>query len=56
MKSFKDELRKWQQSKRKQEKPKKKQQEKLSEQDIKELMGMNRAIYSRGRGGAFRQR
>lgn len=35
--------------------PKKKQHEKLSESDIKELMGMNRATYRRHKG-AFRQR
>lgn len=28
----------------------------LSTRDVKELMGVNRAVYSRSRGGAYRQR
>ncbi|MEH7490848.1 hypothetical protein [Neobacillus niacini] len=30
--------------------------EKLSDADMRELMGMNRPRYSRGKGGAFRQK
>lgn len=30
--------------------------EKLSERDLKELMGSNRATYARGKGGAYKQR
>ncbi|MEK4247117.1 hypothetical protein MKZ20_17610 [Psychrobacillus sp. FSL K6-2684] len=35
---------------------KKKITEKLSRRDLKDLMGCNRGIYARGKGGAFRQR
>jgi hypothetical protein len=37
-------------------KKRKRKKEKLSEKDIKSLMGMNRATYRRGKGGAFKQR
>lgn len=37
-------------------KPQKRRTEVLTESDIKNLMGMNRATYSRGRGGAIRQK
>ncbi|MFB4260496.1 hypothetical protein MHH67_11320 [Bacillus sp. FSL K6-0047] len=37
-------------------KPKKKAANELSTRDVKELMGVNRAVYSRSRGGAYRQR
>jgi hypothetical protein len=56
MKCFKDQLRKWQHDNGKKPKEKKQKQERLSERDIRELMGMNKAIYRRGPGGAFRQR
>ncbi|AST93019.1 hypothetical protein BC6307_18020 [Sutcliffiella cohnii] len=34
----------------------KKKEEKLSDQDLRELMGTNRPTYARGRGGAYRQK
>lgn len=34
----------------------KKVKEKLSSRDLKDLMGCNRGTYTRGKGGAFRQR
>lgn len=37
-------------------KRKKRRTEVLTERDIKSLMGMNRATYARGKGGAYRQR
>ncbi|SDI18721.1 hypothetical protein SAMN05192534_12436 [Alteribacillus persepolensis] len=42
--------------KRKRKKGKKKSTEQYSESEIKELMGMNRRTYGRGRGGAIRQK
>lgn len=35
---------------------KKQAKETLSERDLKELMGCNRATYARGKGGAYKQR
>jgi hypothetical protein len=35
---------------------KRKKSNALSTRDVKELMGVNRAVYSRSRGGAYRQR
>ncbi|WP_054634827.1 hypothetical protein [Thalassobacillus sp. C254] len=43
-------------AKKKKSKRKKSKKEILSSHDIKSLMGMNRATYSRGRGGAIRQK
>jgi hypothetical protein len=40
----------------KKKQPKKGKQEKLSERELKDLMGMNKRTYSRGKGGAFRQK
>lgn len=37
-------------------KRKKKHHERITKQDIEELMGVNRPTYKRGRGGALRQR
>lgn len=34
----------------------KKVTEKLSRRDLKDLMGCNRGTYTRGKGGAYRQR
>lgn len=34
----------------------KKVKERLSERDLKELMGLNRDTYARGKGGAIRKR
>jgi hypothetical protein len=63
MRTMKNGLEKWSksnniqlpQSKRKR-KPKQKKKENLSRQDIQELMGMNRPIYTRGKGGAIRRK
>ncbi len=43
-------------AKKKKSKRKKSKKEILSSHDIKSLMGMNRETYSRGRGGAIRQK
>ncbi|MGF2617748.1 hypothetical protein FZC84_11970 [Rossellomorea vietnamensis] len=61
MKDFKEQLKEWKQQHREvkghgQKKPKKRREEVLSESDIKSLMGMNRARYCRGKGGAIRQK
>ncbi|MBU3505372.1 hypothetical protein CHH78_02360 [Shouchella clausii] len=40
----------------KKRKRKRKASNSLSTRDVKELMGVNRAVYSRSRGGAYRQR
>jgi len=59
-KTFKDQLKEW--NKQHQvinhhdKKPQKRRTEVLTETDIKSLMGINRATYSRGRGGAYRQK
>ena len=37
-------------------KPKERNDERLSNHDLRELMGVNRPTYSRGKGGAYRQR
>lgn len=37
-------------------KPKGKKEERLTDRDFKELMGVHRPTYRRGKGGAFRQR
>lgn len=34
----------------------KKKQERLSDKDLRELMGTDRPTYARGRGGAYRQK
>jgi hypothetical protein len=64
--SLRDQLKEWKKQMRQQEtekrkkkrsqKPQEPKSEHLSESDIKSLMGMNRARYARGRGGAFRQK
>lgn len=41
---------------KKKQQPKKQKEEKLSERDLKDLMGMNMRTYSRGKGGAYRQK
>ena len=38
------------------EQPVKRKPERLSEYDLRELMGQNRPTYSRGKGGAYRQK
>lgn len=42
--------------KKRKRKPKKKIANVLSTHEVQELMGVNRAVYSRSRGGAYRQR
>ncbi|WP_197071972.1 hypothetical protein [Geobacillus kaustophilus] len=37
-------------------KERKRNKERLTEREIKELMGVCRPVYRRGKGGAFRQR
>jgi len=37
-------------------KTQKRQSERLTEAEIKDLMGMNMPVYRRGKGGALRQR
>ena len=34
----------------------KKQKEKLSQSDLRDLMGMNRPTYKRGKGGSYKQK
>lgn len=62
MRTLPDELSKWSNNKGnsipandKSKKPRKKK-EKLSRRDLEELMGIYRPKYSRGLGGAFKQR
>ncbi len=55
--TLKDQLRIWKQDYQEvTRKPQKRRREHLTESDIKGLMGMNRAVYVRGKGGAFKQR
>lgn len=57
--SLKDQLKIWKKDHaemKQRKKPKKRRKEVLTESDIKSLMGMNRATYTRGKGGAFRQK
>jgi hypothetical protein len=67
MRTLKEQLHKWnkqnnvlkeqRKKKRKKKASKPKQyKEKLSDRDLQELMGIRRPIYSRGRGGAYKQR
>ncbi|KIP21120.1 hypothetical protein JV16_01614 [Anoxybacillus ayderensis] len=62
MRTIQQELKKWmkvnkeRQNKRKKARKKKRGKERLTERDIKELMGVCRPVYRRGKGGAFRQR
>lgn len=62
MRTLQDELSKWSNENgntfpdnNKNQKPKKKK-EKSSRRDLEELMGVHRPKYSRGLGGAFKQR
>lgn len=41
---------------RKDTRTKDKPKERLSDRELRELMGQNRPTYARGKGGAFRQR
>ncbi|MFC0188220.1 hypothetical protein ACFFJY_07990 [Fictibacillus aquaticus] len=53
MNNFKQQLKNW---KHKHQPAKKKVENELTERDLKELMGMNRPTYTRGRGGAMKQK
>ncbi|MGY3717050.1 hypothetical protein ACWE42_16170 [Sutcliffiella cohnii] len=64
-KSLRDQLKDWKKQralekqskyKKKNATPSKKKEEKLSDKDLRELMGTNRPTYARGRGGAYRQK
>lgn len=68
-KTFKEQLEEWQRKHKTKEQNKKKRnktckkctdckckQEKLTQKDILDLMGVHRPTYSRGRGGAFKQK
>lgn len=54
MKYLRDQLGEW--KKQQKEKQPERKEEKLSVQDIEELMGMYRSRYACSRGGAFRQK
>lgn len=64
MRTIQQELQKWmkinkvkqRKSKHKKVRKQKQRKERLTERDIKELMGVGRPVYRRGKGGAFRQR
>jgi hypothetical protein len=65
MKTIQQELQKWlkvnqnmerAEKKKKRVKKKKKSKERLTVRDLKELMGINRPVYRRAKGGAFRQK
>ena len=51
-----DEVKKTLGYKSKPNKKKRKNKEKLSQRDIEDLMGINRDIYVRGKGGAMRRK
>ncbi|WP_195892072.1 hypothetical protein [Bacillus niameyensis] len=55
-KDLKDQLREWEKKQQKNRKPRKSTKERFSESDLKSLMGVNRPIYGRGKGGAIRQK
>ncbi|MBS4172106.1 hypothetical protein [Bacillus sp. FJAT-49736] len=60
-KPLKDQLKQWEKKHKEiirnnREMNKKRKSEHLSEEDIKELMGINRTIYRRCKGGAWRNR
>ncbi|GIN71266.1 hypothetical protein J14TS2_17410 [Bacillus sp. J14TS2] len=58
--SLKEQLKVWKQDhaaiKQYKQKKRKRRKEHLTESDLKCLMGMNRPIYGRGKGGAIRQK
>jgi hypothetical protein len=62
MRTIQQQLKQWMKvnkvrmDKHKKERIPKRKQEKLTEWELKELMGMNRPVYRRSKGGAFRQR
>jgi len=58
-KEFKDQLKEWKRQQRlmnhhSRNKPQKRRSERLTESEIKDLMGMNMPVYRRGKGGAWR--
>ncbi|MBM7585831.1 hypothetical protein JOC86_002373 [Bacillus pakistanensis] len=61
MRDFKEQLKQWKQQHREvkrygRKKPQKRRDEVLTDADIRSLMGMNKATYRRGKGGAYRQK
>jgi phage antirepressor YoqD-like protein len=64
MRTIQQQLQKWLKAnkvmhradKNKKEPKTKRLKERLTERELKELMGVNRPIYRRAKGGAFRQR
>jgi hypothetical protein len=55
-KDTKSKLKKMRKRRKKRKKPGDPFKEKLSERDLKDLMGLNRDTYSRGKGGAIRRK
>ncbi|WP_025950446.1 hypothetical protein [Geobacillus thermocatenulatus] len=64
MRTIQDQMQKWikannmayRPERNRKERKQKRDKERLTEREIKELMGTYRPIYRRGKGGAFRQR
>ncbi len=62
MRTMKDQMQKWIKANNmayrseRNRKERKRNKERLTEREIKELMGVCRPVYRRGKGGAFRQR
>ncbi|MBY6269490.1 hypothetical protein [Parageobacillus thermoglucosidasius] len=64
MRTIQQQLRKWlkankvmyRANKHKKEWKQKRSKERFTERELKELMGVNRPVYRRAKGGAFRQR
>ncbi|MED4922919.1 hypothetical protein P9743_01260 [Anoxybacillus geothermalis] len=64
MRTIQDQMRKWIKAnnmtyhpeRNRKERKQKRNEERMTEREIKELMGTYRPIYRRGKGGAFRQR
>ncbi|EID42875.1 hypothetical protein [Parageobacillus thermoglucosidasius] len=63
MRTIQQQLRKWMKAnkmlrtdKHKKEPKPKRFKERFTERELKELMGVNRPVYRRAKGGAFRQR
>ena len=54
-KTLQEQLKEWK-KKQHDKKPQKSSIEVLTESDIKSLMGVNRSVYVRGKGGAYRQK
>ncbi|MCJ7840523.1 hypothetical protein MUB24_06225 [Lederbergia sp. NSJ-179] len=58
--SLKEQLKVWKQDhmavKQEKQKNKKRRREHFTDSELRSLMGMDRPIYSRGRGGAIRQK